>query len=34
MRARLAELLKDAVTPGQMGHEATALIEQPKKKAK
>jgi hypothetical protein len=34
MRARLAEFLKDAVVPGQVGHEATALIEQPKKKAK
>jgi arylsulfatase A-like enzyme len=34
MRARLAEFLKDAVVPGQVGHEATALIEQPKKKAR
>ena len=31
MHARLKELLKDAVTPGQVGHEAAALIEQPKK---
>ena len=34
MRARLAEFLKDAVKPGQMGNEAAAMIEQPKKKAK
>ncbi len=32
MRAKLAEFLKGAVTPGQMGHEA-AVSEQPKKKA-
>ncbi len=34
MRARLAEFLKDAAKPGQLGQEANALIEQPKKKAK
>ena len=34
MRARLAEFLKDAVVPGQMNHEDTALIEPRKKKAR
>jgi arylsulfatase A-like enzyme len=32
MRARLGEFLRDAVVPGQVGHEATALMP-PKKKA-
>lgn len=32
MRAKLAEHLKDAVTPGQVGHEAAATFDQAKKK--
>ena len=32
MRAKLAEYLKDAVTPGQGGHEAAATFDQAKKK--
>jgi arylsulfatase A-like enzyme len=34
MRARLGESLRDAVTPGQVGHEAAVVPEVPKKKAR